>query len=92
MESAYVLQLVPSADEEEVDVKFAVELGLCILLNKPIIAVVMDDRPVPPKLLLIADKVIYADIDTEAGRAKLALEIYEYVDREHEREDGGIDG
>lgn len=58
--------------EGEVDIKFAVELGLAILYGKPIIAIAIAGRPVPGRLGEIADAVVeIADMDTEAGQADL---------------------
>ena len=70
-DSAFVISLVP----DHVDVKFAVELGLAIMLDKPIIAVTMPGADVPPKLRQIADEVIAVDIDIEEGRRRLAAVI-----------------
>jgi hypothetical protein len=39
----------------------AVQLGISILLEKPIILAVLAGRTPPPKLLAIADAVVYAD-------------------------------
>jgi hypothetical protein len=69
-DSAYVMSLVPRA--EEVDVKFAVELGLAIMLDKPIVAVVQPGVPVPPGLRKVAEAVITADLDTEEGKEHTA--------------------
>lgn len=54
--SAVVVSMVP--EDREGDVKFWVELGASIMLGKPIIALVLGDREVPPKLALIADEVV----------------------------------
>lgn len=54
--SAYVMSLVP--DSDQLDIKFSVELGVAIMLDKPIIAVVIDNRTVPPKLARVCDAVI----------------------------------
>jgi hypothetical protein len=64
--SAAFVSLVPS--EADVDVKFAVELGTAVMLDKPIIAVTMPGARVPAKLAAVADEIVIADIDTEAGR------------------------
>lgn len=68
--SALTISLVPG---EDFDVKFAVELGASIMLDKPIVAVAVDGRNVPPGLRRVAHAVVEldADIDTEAGRAQL---------------------
>lgn len=68
-ESAFVMHLVP--DAEKFDVKFAVELGASIMLDKPMMAVVMPGTEVPPKLRLVCDHIVELDVDTEEGRQKL---------------------
>lgn len=72
-QSAFVMSLVP----DQVDVKFAVELGLSIMYDKPIVAVVTPGVKVPEKLRQIADEIveIEADIDTEEGRAELERKV-----------------
>lgn len=72
-ESAFVAQLVPK--DGKFDVKFAVELGAAIMLNKPILAIVMPGSEVPAKLRLIADVVVEEDIDTQEGQKRAAKAI-----------------
>lgn len=55
IDSAFVVSLVPEGDT---DIKFAVELGLCIMLDKPILAVVPPGVKVSDKLAAIADIII----------------------------------
>jgi hypothetical protein len=55
-DSVLSITLVP--DDREADVKFWVELGASICMNKPIIAVVFNDEPIPPKLALVADEIV----------------------------------
>lgn len=74
-ESAFVASLVPS--EDEFDVKFALETGMAIMLDKPIIAIVTPGATIPRKLALVADKVLYVDMDTEAGRQEVRQAISE---------------
>jgi hypothetical protein len=69
--SALVMSLVP----KEFDVKFAVELGAAIMLDKPILAVVMPGAHVPEKLRRVVEMVVEVDIDTEEGRRTLATAI-----------------
>ena len=57
--SGMTISMVPTG---ETDVKFAVELGLSIMLDKPIIALVLPGATVPPKLRQIADEVVVADL------------------------------
>lgn len=66
--SAMVMSLVPSG---EPDVKFAVELGLAIMMGKPIIALALPGRAIPEGLRKVAAEVVVADVDTEAGQARI---------------------
>lgn len=63
---------------EQTDVKFAVELGFAIMLDKPIMTVVMPNREISKHLARVSDLIVYADIDTEEGRLKLerAIEVF----------------
>lgn len=65
--SAAMMSFVP----EEVDIKVALELGMAIYLNKPIIVLSPPGRPIPEKLVRVADRVVSGDIDTEEGLAEL---------------------
>jgi hypothetical protein len=76
-ESGFVMQLVP--DREHFDVKFATELGCSIMLDKPILAVVMPGAEISGKLRLVADEIIVADIDTEAGRKLVGEQIKRFM-------------
>lgn len=60
--SGSVLMISPNM-EAEFDVEFALQIGACILLEKPLILIVHRGRVVPPKLRAIADRVIEADLD-----------------------------
>lgn len=54
-DSALVISLVPKGDA---DIKFAVELGLAIMLDKPIIAVVAPGQIIAGKLRAVADEIV----------------------------------
>lgn len=56
-QSAITMSLVPDAPNK-IDVKYATELGYCIILDKPILAMVTPGVEVPPKLKMIADEII----------------------------------
>lgn len=55
---------------DDVDIKFAVELGLAIMLDKPLIVVSSADRKVPAKLRAIADEIIEVDFDDLAASSE----------------------
>ncbi|GJJ23718.1 hypothetical protein [Mycolicibacterium mageritense] len=71
-DSAASISLVPRG---VTDVKFAVELGLSIMLDKPIIAVVPPGARVPAKLVAVADVIVEGDLDdpTMANRLNAAI-------------------
>lgn len=54
-DSAVVAQLIPG---DEGEVKFWVELGASIMMDKPIVAVAFEGRSVPKKLRMIADEIV----------------------------------
>lgn len=72
-DSAFVMSLVPSAGS---DIKFAIELGTAIMLDKPIVALAIRGRDIPPGLRRVAHAVIeIGDIDTEAGQMELRRKL-----------------
>lgn len=82
-ESAMTISILP---EGETDVKFAIELGLSIMMNKPIIAVVRPGVPVPAKLAAVVDEWVQGgDLNDEAGMAALRDAITAAVARLGER-------
>jgi hypothetical protein len=58
--SSIGLSIVPTS-AEKVDIKFAVELGLMIMLDKPIIMVVAPNQLIPEKLRRVADDIVVHD-------------------------------
>jgi hypothetical protein len=59
-ESACTISLMPSG---ETDVKFAVELGFSIMLDKPIIAVIEPGQKIPARMLRVVDAVVDGPLD-----------------------------
>lgn len=70
-DSSFCVSICPTTEESRIDAKFCVELGVMIMLDKPIIAVIAPNAPLPRKLELVADKIVHADITTDAGRELL---------------------
>jgi hypothetical protein len=56
-QSAFVISLVP--EDRTGDVKFWVELGASIMMNKPILIVAVGGQQLSDKLLAVADEVVY---------------------------------
>jgi hypothetical protein len=77
-ESAFVVSLVPDG---EPDIKFAVELGLSIMLDKPLLFVVSPGTRIPDALRRVADEIVVADVDLEEGRQAIAAAM-ERIDRD----------
>jgi hypothetical protein len=75
-DSAIVCSLVP----EKPDAKYAVELGMSLMLDKPIVLVVPPGRRVPERLVRVADLIIDADISTEAGRHSMQNSLSEFIE------------
>lgn len=88
-ESAYVMQLVPTGEHSEGDVKFWVELGASIMMDKPILAVIVEGQKVPEKLKLVADRIVRVPPgppdDTWGDRLRVGLE---QMNRDLDIEDG----
>lgn len=57
--SAVAVSIVPN--DREGDVKFWVELGASIMMDKPIIALAIGEQDIPPKLELVADEIVRVD-------------------------------
>lgn len=72
--SAMSISIVPK-DPESVDVKFAVELGLCIMLDKPIILTVREDTLLSEHLRRVADEIIVGDPNDPGVREALMAAI-----------------
>lgn len=59
-DSGAFISITPSSPEK-VDIKFAVELGLAIMYDKPIISVIAPGTPIPEKLARVVDKFVEMD-------------------------------
>lgn len=77
--SAMTISPVPPG---EADVKFWVELGASIMLDKPIIAVLLGGRTCPHKLTLVADEVVHlVSPDDPEGLADMQAAIARVSER-----------
>lgn len=83
-------ELVPMIDKsvvtmtlvtnDKVDVRFAVELGLCIMMDKPIIALVMPGARIPPKLALVMDGFVEGDPADPRMADRIAMEFRRVIE------------
>ncbi len=78
-ESSFFISITPS-NPEEVDVKFAMELGLAIMLDKPIIACISPGTKVPEKLARVVEKFVELDLGSEHGKQRLQDAITELME------------
>lgn len=58
---------------------FAVELGIMIMLDTPLILVVQPGMQLPDKLVRIADHIVEGDIASQTGQDRLMTKIAEIV-------------
>ena len=73
-DSALTISLVPT-NPEDVDVKFAVELGLSIMLDKPIVLVCDPATLLPERLRRVVDEIIVGDPFDPQARDELMAAI-----------------
>ena len=72
-DSAYVINIAPA--KGDYDVRVAVEIGLAILMDKPLIVFAPKGRTIADRLLRVADHVIEGDTSTETGREELMRKL-----------------
>ncbi len=81
--SAFVLSIAPGG---EPDAKYCIELGMSIMLDKPILIVVPAGHPVPRRLRRVADEIVElpaeADMDTEAGQELVMAAITRMMEKD----------
>lgn len=77
-DSAVTISLVPKGPA---DIKYAVELGLSIMLDKPIIVAVQPGTQIPAKLAKIADEIVELDLSTSRARALSQARVAKAMDR-----------
>lgn len=82
-ETAVTITLIPRG---QTDVKFAVELGLSIMMDKPIIALVQPGMSIPSGLAAVAAEIVEVDIAKDpAGAQRSITEAFARVMHTDER-------
>lgn len=76
-DSAINVSLVPTGGA---DVKFATELGLSIMMDKPIIAVVPPGTKVPANLVKVAVEIIEGDVHEASTQRRLRQALKKYLE------------
>jgi len=82
-ESAVFVSVTPSSPEE-VDVKFAVELGLAIMMDKPIIATCRPGTKIPAKFAAVVDRFVEMDCDNMPESSQRLAEVIKDLIQEKE--------
>jgi hypothetical protein len=76
--STVVVSLVPKDDW---DIKYAVELGAAIMMDKPIISVIHPGTPVSAKLMKVSDHIIEIDMDRGDSHEQLQAKLMPLVEK-----------
>lgn len=82
MRDSNVIASIVPPNPEDTDVKFAVELGMSIMMDKPIIAIIRPGTKVPDKLVMVADRILEWDLDDSAGLADRLKQTLREMDDE----------
>jgi hypothetical protein len=74
-----VISITPESPEK-VDVKFALELGLAIMYDKPIISVIKPGGHIPAKLAKVVDRFVEMDFNDPTQTSRLNEVIKEMME------------
>ncbi len=80
IEGSNIFVSITPMSKEQVDVKFAVELGLAIMLDKPIIGVIRPGTKIPEKLSRVVDRFVELDLNDPTGRQRLMESIQDMLE------------
>lgn len=82
-DTAATVSLVPRGGV--VDVRFAVEFGLSVMMDKPIIALVLPGMHVPNGLAAVAAEIVEVDInrDPDAAQRSIAEAFERIMGKQH---------
>jgi hypothetical protein len=77
-DSMITVSLVPD-EARNSDLKFAVELGLSIMFDKPILCVIKPGMQVPEHLVRVADLIVECDLNNPRDRERLGEAIAKFA-------------
>lgn len=80
IEGSNIFVSITPMNKGQVDIKFALELGLAIMYNKPIIAVVQPGTEIPEKLTKVVDRFVELDLNDPNGRDRLVAVLKEMTE------------
>lgn len=79
LNASVIVSLVPAGPS---DIKFAVETGMALMLDKPIILMVGPGSRVPAKLALVADAIMeYGDMRDPSMKERVMAEVEAVMER-----------
>lgn len=84
IEGTSVFVSITPESPEKVDVKFAVELGLAIMYDKPICALIKPGTKIPKKLSLVVDRFVEMDLNDATQSNRLNEVLHEMLEKEDE--------
>lgn len=68
--SAVAVALVPRRPQDRSDIKMCLEIGVMIMLDKPLIVMIQPGTQVPAKIAKVADAIVEYDVSDPAGTAQ----------------------
>lgn len=77
-DSSIFVSITPS-NPEKVDIKFALELGLAIMYDKPIIACIQPGTKIPEKLSRVVERFVELDLNDPSQHERLTDAINEVM-------------
>jgi hypothetical protein len=79
IEGSRVFLAITPSSPDKVDVKFALELGIAVMLGKPIIAVIPPGTAIPEKLARVVDRFVELDLRDPSGKQRLTEVLQEML-------------
>jgi hypothetical protein len=79
MRTSQLVMLISPDISAEFDVRFAVQIGAAVLLEKPLVVIVPAGSVIAPKLERVADRIIRGDSSTEEGREALRAQMERFL-------------
>ena len=84
IEGSSIFVSITPQSKEKVDIKFALELGLAIMYDKPICAVIRPGTSIPEKLARVVDRFVEMDFDDPTQSDRIIEAIKEMLPNEPE--------
>lgn len=79
IEGSSIFVSITPQSKEKVDIKFALELGLAIMYDKPICAVIQPGTAIPEKLAKVVDRFVEMDFNDPTQRDRLTEALQEML-------------